>query len=96
MFFVALLAITATVVLASSPVDRQAKIGAVSLKYVSKVTSIKNVVHGGKARINHINGATLDVGSGPIINYDIFYLAPVSIGGTTWQLIVETACMSLL
>ncbi len=95
MFFVTLLAITATTVLAL-PVEYQAKIGAISLKRVSNVTLIKNVVYGGLARIDKFNGATSYVSSGLVINYDICYVAPVSIGGKTWQLIVDTGCMSLL
>jgi hypothetical protein len=67
---------------------------------------MKNVVYRGLARINKINGATLNVSSdlftnddfnsGLVTNDDMFYIAPVSIGGNTRQLKVDTGCMSLI
>jgi hypothetical protein len=100
MFFFALLTITAAVVLAS-PVERQAQTAVLSLKRVSYVTSIKNIIDRGQARINAINGiqaAGADPGgsSGSATNEDVVYVAAVSIGGITWQLAVDTGCMSLL
>jgi hypothetical protein len=100
MFFVALLAIAAAAV-SASPVERQAQTAVLSLKHVSNVTSIKNIVDRGQARINAINGiqaagAALEVSSGSVTNEDVSYVAAVSIGGNTWQLIVDTGCTSLL
>jgi hypothetical protein len=87
MFFVTVFAITAAAVSASQ-VKRQAQTPVLSLKHVSNVTSIKNIVNRGQARINGINGIravrpTLDVSSGSVTNEDVSYVAPVSVGGNT-------------
>jgi len=100
MLFAAPLAIAAAVV-SASPVERQANTAVLSLKHFSNFTSIKNIVDRGKARINKINGiqvisASPEVSSGSVTNEDVSYVAPVSIGGNTWQLIVDTGCMLLL
>jgi hypothetical protein len=100
MFFVALLAIAATAV-SASPVERRAETTVLSLKHVSNVSSIKNIVEKGQARINAINGvqavtAATEVSSGSVTNDDVSYVASVSIGGKTWELIVDTGCKSLL
>ena len=94
MLFVALLA--AATAVSASPVQLQAKTAVLSLKHVSHVTSVKNIVHKGQARINKINGFSDDVGSGSVSNEDVSYVAPVSIGGTIYQLVVDTGCTSLL
>jgi hypothetical protein len=95
MLFVSLLAVAATAV-SASPIVGQAKTAALSLKHHSNISSVKNIVHKGQARINKINGATADVSSGSVTNEDVSYVAPVSIGGATWHLIVDTGCTSLL
>jgi hypothetical protein len=100
MFFVAFLAIAAAAV-SASPVERQAQTAVLPLKHVSSVTSIKNIVDKGQTRINTINGvqaaaAVPGVRSGSVTNEDISYVAAVTIGGNTWQLIVDTGCTSLL
>lgn len=100
MSFVALLAIAAAAV-SASPVERQTQTAVLPLTHVSNVTSIKNIVNRGQTRINYINGVQAvgpapDVSSGSVTNEDVTYVAPVSIGGTTWQLIVDTGCTSLL
>ncbi|TVY51688.1 Polyporopepsin [Lachnellula cervina] len=93
MFFTALL--TAAVAVSASPVERQAKRAVLSLNHVSNitpgnVTSIKNIVNKGQARVNKINGVQAvgpapDVGSGSVTNEDVSYVAPVSIGASnTW------------
>ena len=102
MAFLTLLTIAAAAAAVSaSPIERQAKTVVLPLTHFSKVTSIKNIVNKGQTRINAINGvkaigATPEVSSGSVTNEDVTYVAPVSIGGTTWQLIVDTGCMSLL
>lgn len=95
MLFVALLAVAATAV-SASPIVPQAKTAPLSLKRHSNISSVKNIVHKGKARISNVNGLAADVGSGTVTNEDVSYVAPVSIGGTTFQLIVDTGCKSLL
>lgn len=69
-----------------------------SMKHAMNVTSIKNLVAKGQARLNKINGGADIVardGSGTVINDISSYLAPMSIGGKTWDLIVDTGCMLL-
>lgn len=101
MLFNTLLGLAATAALVSaSPVERAPKTTVLSLKQVSNVKSVKNIVGKGQARIDKINGvqsdaATPDVSSGSVTNEDVTYVAPVSIGGKTWQLIVDTGCMFL-
>lgn len=66
-----------------------------SMKHAMNVTSIKNLVAKGQARLNKINGGADIVardGSGTVINDISSYLAPMSIGGKTWDLIVDTGC----
>ncbi|KAE9372610.1 putative cathepsin E [Stipitochalara longipes BDJ] len=91
MFFVTLLAIATAA--SASPVERQAPTVVLPLKHFSNVTSIKNIVNRGQARINAINQGIIpapDVSSGSVTNEDVTYVAPVTIGGNTWQLIVDT------
>jgi hypothetical protein len=100
MYFVTLLAIAAAAV-SASPVERRASTVVLPLQHHSNFTSIKNIVSKGQARINKINGvkavgASPDVSSGSVTNDDVSYVAPVVIGGSTWQLIVDTGCTSLL
>ncbi|KUJ11569.1 acid protease [Mollisia scopiformis] len=94
MYFATVLALAAAAV-SASPVERRAQTVAVPLKHVSNFTSIKNVVSKGKARLNAINGinsvgVTAAVSSGSVTNEDVTYVAPVVIGGKTWELIVDT------
>ena len=99
MYFVTLLAIAAAAV-SASPVERRASTVVLPLQHHSSFTSIKNIVSKGQARINKINGVkavgSVDVSSGSVTNDDVSYVAPVVIGGSTWQLIVDTGCMLLL
>jgi hypothetical protein len=100
MILVALLAIAAAAV-SASPVERRGQTAVLPLKHVSNVTSVKNIVGRGQARINAINGvqaagAASEVSSGSVTNEDVTYVASVSIGGNTWQLIVDTGCTWLL
>lgn len=95
MFFVTLLAAAAV---SASPIEPQAKAAVLPLKHISNVSSVKNIVDKGHARISKVNGvtavgATVEVSSGSVTNEDVSYVAPVSIGGNTWQLIVDTGCM---
>jgi hypothetical protein len=96
MLLVALL-VAATAAVSASPVQLQARTAVLPLKHVSHVTSLKNIVSKGQARINKFNGisdvsAASDASSGSVTNEDVTYVAPVSIGGATWQLIVDTGC----
>jgi hypothetical protein len=91
MLFVALLAAAAV---SASPIELQPRAAVLPLKQVSNISSVKNIVGKGQARLNKINGA--EVSSGSVTNEDVSYVAPVSIGGSTWQLIVDTGCKLLL
>ncbi|EED12788.1 cathepsin E, putative [Talaromyces stipitatus ATCC 10500] len=90
--FITLLAASAAL---ASPIERQAKTAVLPLKRVSNFTSVKNLVSKGQARLNRVNGvaaisAVSEVSSGSVTNEDVSYVAPVSIGGTTYDLIVDT------
>lgn len=89
---VAALLATAAAAVSAAPVELGPKTTVLPLKYISNVTSIKSIVGRGHDRINKING--LQVSSASVTNEDVTYVAPVTIGGSTWQLIVDTGCMS--
>ncbi|RDW58364.1 acid protease-2 [Coleophoma crateriformis] len=93
MLFVALVFVAAAAV-SASPVARTASPIVLPVKHVSNVTSIKNIVNRGLARIDAINGVK-DAGvsrrsSGSVSNEDVSYVAAVTIGSNTWELIVDT------
>lgn len=94
MLLIAVLAMAAVVT--ASPVEPRAKSAVLPLKHVSHVTSIKNIVSKGQARIRKANGAhavgVIAASSGPVTNEDVSYVAAVSIGGSSWDLIVDTGC----
>lgn len=99
MFFktsVALAAAAAIVSAAPAPVQLESV--KLPVKRVATFTSIKNVVEKGQAKISKINspgvGLTARASSGTVTNEDVTYVAPVSIGGNTWSLIVDTGCKS--
>lgn len=98
MLFAALLS-SAAVLVSASPVARQAETVTLPLAQHVNVTSIKNIVAKGHARIATINGAEADaksnaiaVTSGPATNEDVSYVAAVTIGGKSYDLIVDTGC----
>jgi hypothetical protein len=95
MLFVTYLAIAAAAV-SASPVERQAKTAVVPLTHVVNVKSIKNIVNNGLARIDNINGRAglVTRQSGSVTNEAVTYIAPISIGGSTFDLIVDTGCTS--
>lgn len=100
MFYSKSLALAAAAIAAVSaaPVEQQAKTVVMPLKHVSNA-SAKGLVAKGQARINAINGASsvfaVDaVSSGTVTNEDVSYVAPVVVGSTTYELIVDTGCKS--
>jgi len=102
MFFITALTLAAAAV-SASPVERQTKTTVLPLKHVSHVTSVKNIVNKGQQRLNAINGVqtaavgpSADASSGPVTNEDVTYVAPVTVGSSTWQLIVDTGCKLIL
>lgn len=101
MLFAGLLSVAAVAV-SAAPLERKAETIVVPLTRHVNVTSMKNIVDKGLARINKINGGqtaraarAATVSSGTVTNEDVSYVAPVSIGGTTYELIVDTGCKLL-
>jgi hypothetical protein len=89
-----LMALAATGAL-STPVAPRTKTLTVPLQHANNVKSIKGLVEKGQARIQKVNGAVHlnnAVSSGTVINEDVSYVAPFKIGGTTYNLIVDTGC----
>ncbi|KAK0108851.1 hypothetical protein ONS96_002691 [Cadophora gregata f. sp. sojae] len=95
MLFTTPLVIAAAISVASaSPIERETKRAVLPLRRNVNVSSIKNVVQKGQDRIAAINGVESLVvkrqSSGVVTNEDVTYVAPVVIGGRTWELIVDT------
>ncbi|KAM0258916.1 hypothetical protein ACHAQJ_003572 [Trichoderma viride] len=95
MLFSSLAIVAAATAALASPVKPNAKTAALPVKRVSNVKSLKNVVQKGHARINKINGVeaavgNIDASSGSVTNEDVSYVASVSIGGKSFDLIVDT------
>lgn len=91
----ALIIAAAVMAVTASPVaPREASTVKVPLTRHTRVTSAQNLVNSGHAFINKINGehtvGNVDANSGSVTNEDVTYVAPVVIGGKTWQLIVDT------
>ncbi|SPJ78649.1 probable aspartic proteinase precursor [Fusarium torulosum] len=94
LFSITLTLITAAGI-SASPLEIRAKTAVLPLKHVTNVSSIKGIVQKGQARIHKANGQAVtsthvDASSGPVTNEDVSYVAPVVIGGKTWELIVDT------
>ncbi|PVH83991.1 putative aspartic protease [Cadophora sp. DSE1049] len=99
MLFTTPLAIAVAISVASaSPIEREIKRAVLPLRRNINVSSIKNVVQKGHDRIAAINGATSlaekRATSGVVTNEDVTYVAPVVIGGKTWELIVDTGLLT--
>ncbi|KAK0761647.1 hypothetical protein N5P37_006600 [Trichoderma harzianum] len=92
MLFSSIAIVAAATAALASPVKPSAKTAALSVKRISNVKSLKNIVQKGQARINKINGVKdLEArASGPATNEDVSYVASVTIGGQSWDLIVDT------
>ncbi|KAG6366147.1 hypothetical protein INS49_000323 [Diaporthe citri] len=96
MLFVAILSVAAVAV-SAAPLEGRAETVVLPLKKHANVTSINNIVQKGRARISAINSdqsapaaRAVAVSSGTVTNEDVSYVAPVSIGGKTYDLIVDT------
>ncbi|KAM0547771.1 hypothetical protein ACHAPJ_010232 [Fusarium lateritium] len=95
MLFAVTLTLAAAAAVSASPLQPRAKTATLPLKHVVNVSSIKAIVQKGQARIHKANGqastsAHVDASSGSVTNEDVSYIAPVVIGGQTWDLIVDT------
>ncbi|KAF7886473.1 hypothetical protein EAF00_010576 [Botryotinia globosa] len=95
MLFTSLLAFAGAAAVSASPVA-QVKSAVLPLSKNHNVTSIKNIVYKGQARLNKVNGIATNakrataVSSGAVTNDDVSYVAPVVIGGNTYSLIIDT------
>ncbi|KAL1864545.1 hypothetical protein Daus18300_007560 [Diaporthe australafricana] len=96
MLFVATLAVAAVAV-SAAPLESRAETVVLPLKQHTNVSSIINIVQKGQARIDAINAdqsapatRAVAVSSGSVTNEDVSYVAPVVIGGKTYELIVDT------
>ncbi|KAM0338866.1 hypothetical protein ACHAPU_011148 [Fusarium lateritium] len=93
LFSIALTVVAATGI-SASPLEIRSKTAVLPLKHVTSVSSIKGLVQKGQARIHKVNGQVatthVDASSGSVTNEDVSYVAPVIIGGKTWDLIVDT------
>lgn len=66
---------------------------AVPLRYASNITSTSSLVEAGRSRLSHFNGISTPQersSSGAVANFQGAYIAEVTIGGNTWNLIVDT------
>ena len=92
---IALVAAAAAAV-SASPIQPRGETTTLVVKQISHLTSVKNLVANGRDKIQKINneksGGNRLVSSGTVTNEDVTYVAPVTIGGATWQLIVDTGC----
>lgn len=86
----------AAAVVSASPIKPRAEPTTLAVKQVYNLSSVKNLVTKGRSKIQKINGDKSEgnrlVSSGTVTNEDVTYVAPVSIGGKTWDLIVDTGC----
>jgi len=93
LFALSLLAATAI----AAPIENEVRSVCLPLRHSIRVTSAKNLVSRGRARLHTANSRSSSrshsaqaSGSGAVTNEDVSYLAPVSIGGKTFELIVDT------
>lgn len=95
MLFAAILSVAAVAV-SAAPLEGRAETVVLPLKKHANVTSINNIVQKGRARIDAINSDESAVvaraSSGTVTNEDVSYVAPVTIGGKSYDLIVDTGC----
>lgn len=99
MLFSSLAVVAAASAALASPVKPSGKTVTLPVKRVSNVKSAKNLVQKERARLDKINGVktvNVDAVSGPVTNELITYVAEVTIGGSTYDLIVDTGCKSTL
>lgn len=100
MLFSSLAVVAVATTALASPVKPSAKTIALPVKRVNNVKSAKSLVQNGIARLNKVNGVkaigNIDASSGPVTNEDVSYVAAVTIGGKSYDLIVDTGCKSIL
>lgn len=95
MFFTTSIAIVAAAsAVSASPIQPRSAIPLTHVNNIKNVTSVKNMVQAGKARLQSMSadGSTFhtDANSGSITNTEVSYTAAMNIGGYTRNLIVDT------
>ncbi|KAF5645183.1 hypothetical protein F25303_5692 [Fusarium sp. NRRL 25303] len=94
MLFALTFTLVAAATAASAPPHKpHAKTATLPLKHVFQVTSIKSMIQQGQNRLRHVNNPAISrtsLQAGSITNQVVTYVAPVIIGGRTWDLIVDT------
>ncbi|GIZ40744.1 hypothetical protein CKM354_000407100 [Cercospora kikuchii] len=99
MFFRASLGFAAAAaVVSAAPVQQGSSSIVLPLKRVANFSSMKSIVQSGEAKISKINSGsklTARQSSGSITNEDVTYVAPIVVGGRTWDLIVDTGSSNL-
>ncbi|PIB02373.1 Polyporopepsin [Cercospora beticola] len=99
MFFRASLGLAAAAaVVSAAPVQQESSSIVLPLKRVANFSSMKSIVQSGEAKISKINSGsklTARQSSGSITNEDVTYVAPIVVGGRTWDLIVDTGSSNL-
>ena len=92
---IALVAAAAAAV-SASPIQARSETTSLKVTQIQRLTSVKNLVTKGQDKIQQINHDKSEgnrlVSSCTVTNEDVTYVAPVNIGGSTWQLIVDTGC----
>ena len=88
--------VAAAAAVSASPIQPRGETTTLVVTQRQHVTSVKNLVANGRDRLQHYNNEKSEgnrlVSSGTVTNEDVTYVAPVNIGGATWQLIVDTGC----
>ena len=100
LFTAPIVLVAAVAAVSASPVESRAKIATVPLTRLSTVKSAKTLVEKGQARLRNFNGVkdaevVERASSGAVTNEDVSYVAAVTIGGSSYDLIVDTGCTLL-
>lgn len=95
MHFAAVTILAAASAALATPVESQSKT-VLPLRKVHAAKSAKGLVNSGNAKLRNVNGETpkgkVDAGSGPATNEVVSYIASVTVGSTSYDLIVDTGC----
>lgn len=95
MHFAAVTVLAAASAVLATPVESQSKT-VLPLRKVHAAKSAKGLIHSGQAKLRNVNDeipkGKVDAGSGPATNEVVSYLASVTIGSTSYDLIVDTGC----
>lgn len=95
MHFASVAILAATTALAT-PTEPREKIAVLPLRKVHHAKLAKNLAARGQAKLQHINGYNpVDsalTNSGPATNELVSYIASVTVGSSSYDLIIDTGC----